>query len=259
MDILSDTDLIIYFLFTTTVVLLLIASIIIVVIIAGRQRIKQNIRLTETRLTYEKELRTTQQEIQTQILNQVSSELHDNIGQLLTLMRIQMQTGKIKNPEVGTVFDKVDETLSETIQQVRALSHSLNSDLLERKGLLDTISSEVSRLKQLNHFTIQFEHDEQEPSIENDQKLMVFRIFQESINNILKHAAAKKVTVRLSGKEKFSLSIIDDGKGYDLENMLASVNGAGLKNIIRRAELAHLNCTLRSMPGSGSSCFIQNM
>jgi signal transduction histidine kinase len=259
MDILSDTNLIISFLITVSVVLLLIASIIIIVIIAGKQRIKQSVQLAETHLAYEKELRTTQQEIQSQLLNQVSSELHDNIGQLLTLMRIQIQTGKIKNPGLNDMFAPVDKTLSETIEQVRALSHSLSSDLLERKGLLETITAEVIRLQQLKHFQLEFLHDDTEPALENDQKLMVFRMFQEMINNILKHAQASKVLITLKGREIFELEIRDDGKGYDVDQMLSSPDGAGLKNIIRRATLARLECRLSSSTGTGSSCIIQNM
>jgi len=243
----------IYILFVVVaIIFLLVIGVVTTILLAGKQRTKQQ-------LSYEKELRTTQQEIQSQLLNQVSSELHDNIGQLLTLMRIQIQTGKIKNPGLNDMFAPVDKTLSETIEQVRALSHSLSSDLLERKGLLETITAEVIRLQQLKHFQLEFLHDDTEPALENDQKLMVFRMFQELINNILKHAQASKVLITLKGREIFELEIRDDGKGYDVDQMLSSADGAGLKNIIRRATLARLECRLSSTTGTGSSCIIQNM
>lgn len=247
-----DRNLIYILFFSVISIFLLVIGVVAVILLASRQRSKQQ-------LAYEQELRTTQQEIQSQLLNQVSSELHDNIGQLLTLLRIQMETVKMKNAGAGISFNAMDQTLSDTIRQVRALSHSLSSDMLDQKGLLETIINEVSRLQQIGHFKLVFVHDHTEPSLEKDQKLMVFRIFQELINNVFKHAAAQNVSISLRGHEQFTLEITDDGNGYNPDQLLVSSEGAGLKNILRRAELAHLNCRLNSAPGRGSSCFIQDM
>lgn len=247
-----DENLITILFFSAVTIFLLVAGVVTVVLLASRQRSKQQ-------LAYEKELRATQQEIQSQLLNQVSSELHDNIGQLLTLLRIQMETVRMKHAGTGISLEAMNDTLSATVQQVRALSHSLSSDMLDQKGLLETIGNEVKRLQQIGHFKLVFVHDDREPVLEKDQKLMVFRIFQELINNVLKHAAAKNVSISLRGRDQFTLEIIDDGNGYDADQLLVSSQGAGLKNILRRAELARLNCQLNSAPGQGSSCFIQNM
>ena len=254
----KDREIIYAVIFSTLTILLLIAGIIIVIALANKRRALQSLLLVETKISYEKELRTAQQEIQEQILNHVSSELHDNIGQLLTFMHLQMETGKLKNPTMEVAFKGLGTTLDDTIQQVRLLSHSLNIDLLERNGLLVTMNTEVNRLSQLEQLKIHFTHDEQEPELQPDQKLMAFRIFQELCNNALKHAAAKNISIRLTGKEKFVLTITDDGKGYDTEAMMAGSRGAGLRNIVKRAQLADLSCEIKSSLGTGSSCTIRN-
>ena len=143
--------------------------------------------------------------------------------------------------------------INETIHQVRLLSKSLNSDAIEQGGLLHAIGVEVERLRQLNKVVISWENDGAEPRLDKNQRIMGFRIFQEIINNSLKHAAAKNLRIKLYGQPTFRLWIMDDGKGFDLEAQLKSNNGSGLKNIIKRAALAQLKCNIMSTPDNGSS------
>jgi signal transduction histidine kinase len=238
---------------TTLLILLLIAGVIITIFLANRRHVQQEVKMALMQTNYEKELRAVENEVQEQTLNNISRELHDNIGQLLTLMRIQLEQEKLDNPALQVTLTPIDTTLTDTIQQVRLLSHSLNSDVLEQNGLLQMIEQEASRLRQFKKITIHMEHDATEPRLNKDQRIMAFRIFQELLNNILKHAAAKNIYVQLKAKDKFSMSLTDDGKGFDLPQTMRSGGGAGLKNMTKRAALANLHFHIDTAIGKGST------
>ena len=237
---------------SSLVILLLIAGVAIAIFVANKQRITQEVKMAEMQRDYEREMRTVQDEVQEQVLTNVSRELHDNIGQLMTFMHIQLEQKKLMHPEMQATLNPIHETLSKATQEVRSLGRSLNSDLLEQNGLLNTISAEVVRLRQFNHFEVGWENDGAEPKLTKDQRLMAFRIFQEILNNMLKHAKAAHIDVSLTGKGTFNMVIKDDGKGFNVPETMKAGSGSGLRNIVKRALLADLVCTIESEPGKGS-------
>jgi two-component system NarL family sensor kinase len=236
----------------TLLILLLIAVVIITLFVANRRNVSQEMKMAQMQLDYEKELRSAAQEVQEQVLVNVGRELHDNIGQLLTLMNMQLEQQKVINPNAGTALRSVTDTLVTTIGEVRRISKSLNSDLLEVNGLSSTIEQEVTRLQQIGKYTVHFERSA-EPHLNKDQKIIVFRIFQEILNNIMKHSRAKNIYIALSGAGGFSLSVSDDGKGFDVDEMMRSPKGSGLKNMVKRAELAKMRCNIESAPDKGAT------
>jgi len=238
---------------SSLVILLLIAGVAITIFIANRQRITQAVKLAQLQLSYEKEMRTVQHEVQEQVLTNVARELHDNIGQLMTVMHIQLEQKKMTHPAMLPVLDPIHETLRKATQEVRSLGRSLNSDLLDQNGLLNTISSEIVRLKQLDHFEVGWVNDDTEPELTTDQRLMAFRIFQEILNNMMKHAQAEHIDVELTGKGTFSMVIKDDGTGFDVDETMKAGSGSGLRNIIKRAALADLSCSIASVAGKGTT------
>lgn len=245
-------DVTITLLISTMVILLLIAGVIIIMILGNRKRVQQEVKMAQLQVDYEKELRLVESEVQEQTLTNVSRELHDNIGQLLTLIRLQLEQETIDDEEMATRFEPMDKTITDTIDQVRLLSHSLNTDHLEQAGLTAAISKEIKRIKQIKNINIHWQNDDKEPTVGNDQKIMVFRIFQELLNNALKHARAKNLYITLNGGEGFLLSIEDDGKGFDVTETLNSGKGSGLLNMLKRAKLANLSLDIRSTKDKGS-------
>jgi signal transduction histidine kinase len=248
----TGNDIVYTVILSTLVILLLIAGVAITIFMANKQRITQEVKMAEMQRDYEKEMRTVQDEVQEQVLTNISRELHDNIGQLMTFMHIQLEQKKLMNPEMQATLNPIHETLSKATQEVRSLGRSLNSDLLEQNGLLNTINAEVTRLRQFKHFEVSWENDATEPKLTKDQRLMAFRIFQEILNNMLKHAKAAHVAITLAGKEKFALVVKDDGKGFNVPEIMSAGSGSGLRNIVKRATLANLVCTIDSETGKGS-------
>lgn len=250
----TDNTILYSIVFITLTILLLIAGVVITIFMSNKQRILQEMKITQLQLDYEKELRTVQHEVQEDMLTNISRDLHDNIGQLLTVVHLQLEMNKMSKPEMNPVLAPIHESLQSAITQVRLLGRTLSADFLAQKGLNHTIGVELERLQQIfTHFAIHWQHDNTEPQLEKDQQLMAYRMFQEVINNILKHANAQNITVNLQGSGSFMLQVSDDGGGFDVQEQLAEGNGAGLRNMVRRAALANLICNISSSRGKGST------
>ena len=242
----------------TLLILLMIAGIIITMFVSNRRNVQQEMKMTQMQVDYEKELRKVEDEVQEQVLANIGRELHDNIGQLLRVTLMQVDQQKITNPGTGTLMQAASETLTHTIEEVRRLSKSLNTDLLDVQGLANTMQQDVNRLQQLNKYNLTWECDG-EPALKKDQKVIVFRIFQEITNNILKHSEAKNIDILLSGKYNFRLVVKEDGKGFDLDKMMRSATGSGLKNMIRRADLAKLKCHIDTAIDKGTTFTLEQI
>lgn len=229
--------------FITLIILLLIAGIAIIVIVANRQRVRREV-------AFEKELRTVEQEVQEQMLTNVSQELHDNIGQMLTVMHLQLKKGQVLHPEVSPLLQPVSNTLNDTIEQVKTLARGLNSDMIRSNGLERSIAQEAARIATLERFTVNYQYNDSAVQLAADAQLLIFRIFQEMLNNIMKHAEATHVDIRLEGSP-FLLVVKDNGKGFDPESKMNTGNGMGLANMIKRAKLAGMDCEILSSVGKG--------
>src|SRR5262249_1022294 len=126
---------------TTLLILLLVAVIVITIFVSNRRHVQQEVKIAQMLLDYEKDLRAVQE----QVMTAVARELHDNIGQRLTFMNLQLEQQKIVNPAVAAPLKPINEMMAQTIQEVRMLGRSLNSDLIEKNGLVYTIGKEVER------------------------------------------------------------------------------------------------------------------
>ena len=247
----TDKDVTFALIFITLIILLLIAGIVISVFMYRRQDLKQSIRLKQLELEFEKELRQGEAAVAASVSNHISRELHDNIGQLLTVLNLQIETHKHDKPPTETHLNDIQETVKMAHQEVRSLTRTLNTDYIERNGIVHSIQLEIERLKRLGKFDITWEYDEEIPTLTKDQQLMAFRIFQEIINNALKHSKAQRLAIQLIGKEGFRLHVTDNGIGFNPHDKLLRASANGLENIKRRAELANLRYSIDTAPGKG--------
>ena len=249
----TDNNIIYAVIFSTLIILLLIAGVAITIFISNKQRAAQDMKMAQMQVDYEREMRIVQNEVQEQVMTNVGRELHDNIGQLLTVMHIQLEQNRIMMHDEAESLKPIHDTLNSVTEQVRLLGRSLNSELLEQNGLLKMMQMEADRLMQLNHVALHWVNDNTEPVLNKDQRLMAFRIFQEMLNNTLKHAAARQINITLTGKGKFSLIVQDDGKGFDVNETLATGKGSGLRNMMKRAALSDLAFSIVAETGKGST------
>lgn len=242
-----------------TVILFALAFFLVLFIFFFRQKqLKNRAEQQSLREAYDRELLQTQVEIQNQTLQQIGQELHDNVGQLLTLARLHLNHAERLTalPEATNRVRQANEVLKTTIQAVRMLSKTLDADTVVQHGLGESLGLECDRINRLGTVAVRFENAGLPETLVPQTQLVVFRMAQEVLNNALKHAEARNLTVvvhHLDGH--LLLDLADDGQGFS-PNEAATRNldgsGSGLHNLRRRAELLGGTFTLTSQPGQGT-------
>lgn len=239
-------------LLSSALILLMIAAVVIVVIMSSRQKVKQLMNIATLQLNYEKELRAAEYEMQEATMNAIGRDLHDNIGQMLSLLKIQIESSRLSNPASEVVLSPLDDTLMNIHEQLRSLSKTLSSDAIYHQGILFAMNRDIEKLCAYSAFKIVWENDNAEPQLNDDERLMAYRIFQELIQNIIKHAEATTVRVKLAARPYFSFTISDDGKGFEYEKAIEN-GGSGIRNIFKRASMAGFICSIDSAKGKGTT------
>jgi signal transduction histidine kinase len=182
---------------------------------------------------------------------QLGEELHDNINQVLATTKLYLDLAR-ENPSMqADMILRSSENISLVIAELRKLSKSLSPPSLGDLGLVPSIEDLLNSILHASKLQVSFFHDEfNEDSIDNDKKLTIYRIIQEQMNNILRHANAQDVTIELKNNEThLNLTITDDGVGFDPS---VPFSGIGLKNIKNRAKLYNGTMHIDAAPGEGT-------
>lgn len=205
----------------------------------------------EAQQRFEREIETSRFEIQEQTLRNIAWELHDNVGQLLSVVNMQLNLIIPKAPE--EILDQLNDAktlVSETVQEVRTLSKTLNHDVIVKNGLVASVEVEVSRFNKLQFLVASLEVKGEEITLSNEHDIIIFRILQECFSNVIKHARAKKLFVHLDYQsECLKITVQDDGVGFDMN--IQSQN-SGLETMKNRAALIHASFDLKSSVGNGT-------
>ena len=198
---------------------------------------------------FEQTLLRSKLEIQEETFNYISKEIHDNIGQVLSLVRININTMGIAVDEQK--INLMDELMGKAITDLRTLSHSLDSDMIRNNGWIKATERLLLALSKTGTVKISFSADENMLTLGNEKPIILFRMIQEIINNIIKHAAAKEISFSAAHKDnQIVVNIKDNGKGFDRTTIAA---GAGLQNLENRAKMINANLYIHTLPGSGTS------
>lgn len=208
---------------------------------------EQEIQLIQA--NFQKTLLETQLEIQEQTFLQISQEIHDNIGQVLSLVRLNVNRLSTTGNEER--IRQTDQLLGQAITDLRHLSHNLNSDYLKRSGLVEALSQLVSNLERTGKFATSFSCQSDLAALGAEASIILYRIVQEVVNNIIKHADATHLSLSLSEEASGTLiTVTDNGKGFDT---LAVRGGIGLKNILDRARMIGGQVDIQSGIGEGTT------
>lgn len=233
-----------------TVIILLIAfGFLIMFILFYKSRKKLLIEKQEAKIKYLQEISNTKSEIQNETLNHIGRELHDNVGQLLAVAKIHTNGLIRSNP--SDKLSEINSALSQSIDEVRTISHSLNADRINSFGLITALKTELERIKKLQTIIV---HDELNLDglfeIESDKEIMLYRIVQEFISNTLKYAQAKNLTIALAyDSNKLIISLSEDGIGFD-KTLIEQ--GTGLSNMKHRADLINASFDYETAPKKGT-------
>lgn len=239
--------------------LLLVGFIVTILFLYQRKQHRQEQELEKIKEEYDQELLKSQLEIQEGTFKVIGQELHDNIGQVLSVVKLSLAILPIEKDHPA--FDSILNTrqiLNKAIFDLADLTKSLHTDRIAHIGLVESIRFELESLKKAGLLTVDFEIAGSEYQFEEQKGVFLFRIFQENINNILKHSKASRVNVlvNFSPDHRFILKIQDNGVGFDVaekQNRPSSTSGVGLKSMYNRAKLIGGEISFQSSPGNGTT------
>jgi len=241
----------------TLILLVFIAGILIFIIQYRRRKLIHEQEKALLNEQYLQEILNTRLEIQYQTMQDIGREIHDNIGQKLTLASIYANKMAYENkfPEQHDQVSAIGTILSESIEELRKLSRSLtnaHTDMDELKTLIDT---ECSRVNDLNICRIHFSCEQTGYNISTTLKNFILRIVQEFFQNSLKHARCKNIYLDFNRSESgLKIEMNDDGAGFDMNAPAARASkGIGLQNMKKRAELIGAEFSLTSVLNKGTT------
>jgi len=247
----SDEKIFIAVITTTFLMIILIIAVVLAILKYQNRTRKHLLEVQDLKNIYQQEILKAQLEMQEQTFQTISQEIHDNIGQILSLIRLNIST--IKTEENSPSEHKVitsKELLDQAIEDLRDLSKRLNTEYVSRQGLAELLRFQLNLIQKTGLYETTLEVHGEERPLDAEKKLIIFRIAQEALNNVLKHAQAKDISVLLMYMSvKIILSIKDDGKGFSPEGAQKSL---GLQNMAHRAGLIGASFTLQSKPGEGT-------
>jgi signal transduction histidine kinase len=240
----------------TLIILLLIIFITTLAYFHQKRQLQNQQEKAALKTAYDQEILKSQIEVQNQTLQHIGQELHDNIGQLLSVAKINLNILEESDNEELEFIKQTNEIITQSISDLRALTKSLDGDFVKDFGLEESISHELQRIRKTRRFQTEISVLGDKRKLGYEREIVLFRIVQEVLNNAIKHSKAKNLTITLHYyPESFTLNIQDNGKGFDLENVNQtglSHAGAGLRNMQRRMELIGGKCSISSEIGKGT-------
>lgn len=202
------------------------------------------------RLKHKQMLASTIVKAQENERNRWAQELHDNISQILTVVNLYLSNTKVKIDNNVTMINEAKKMVNEVQQEIRLLSATMKPpafSLMTLEQSLDRLISNINRIKKLN-FSLSADGLD-ETRLNDDQKLMIYRVVQEQLNNIIKYAEATRVTISLCSEDDLvHIELNDDGKGFDNSKLKT---GLGFRNIQSRLLIYNGHMKLESAPGKG--------
>ncbi|HUM66257.1 MAG TPA: histidine kinase [Chitinophagaceae bacterium] len=182
-----------------------------------------------------------------------AQELHDNIAQMLGVVRLYVSMIRSQPEKREEMIQKTTDLVEQSITEIRQLSANLKPPVFEEeeeglKSAIESLLANIGRVKPL-HFSLDIDDEQSNRYLNNDQKLMIYRIIQEQLNNIVKYANASKVSIRIDIHPPTAVVMItDDGIGFEPDKL---VTGIGLKNIRSRLNMFNGQLEIDSAPGKG--------
>lgn len=232
-----NDDSLVPFFVTITLLMVVFAFFLIITLIV--QKNKQNRQANELLQAQVKERDRT--------MSLVSVEIHDNISQMLSLTRMTLRMiGKQAVPEQLPLLEQAGIMLDNLIVDTRNISHSLNTDYLKNKGLIEFLNREIKWINASKGLVCALDNSGYHDQLSAEKELMVIRIAQEAMQNTVKHAEATHLTIRITCDEKlFKMTITDNGKGFAHTSGPAS-DGLGLQSMYQRAQLIKARLDIHS-------------
>ncbi|NMH86514.1 tetratricopeptide repeat-containing sensor histidine kinase [Flavivirga algicola] len=171
----------------------------------------------------------------------IANDLHDDLGGLMATVKLHFNA--LKDKHTPELFDKTTDLLDETYQKIRSIAHAKNSGVIAKQGLLKAIQNMADKVSSSNKINIEVIDHGLEDRLENSLELTIFRMVQELVTNIIKHAEATEAIIHLTNHdESLNIMVEDNGKGFNQSQITTKNKGMGIHSIDKRIE--HLNGTM---------------
>lgn len=204
-------------------------------------------------LNYENQLGFVQLESQQETMRKIGEEIHDNVGQKLTLASLYTQQLSFENkaPQVNEKIENVGNIINESLAELRLLSKSLTDDKISKNSIVVLLRKECEKLSGILNCNVSFKAAENADFLSYQVKTIVLRIVQEFIQNSIKHSRCKNININVElEQDVVKLHLKDDGNGFDIA--LMDGKGIGLRNMKSRVELTSGKFELRTRVGKGT-------
>lgn len=239
-----------------TLFLVIVAiGIIMLVLLYQKKQIQNSREKEQLKVLFEKEILESKLEIQEQTFKNISQEIHDNIGQVLILARLTVNAMECNDQNnLKERIGNTNELLGKALQDLRNLSKSLNAENIAEIGLVKSIANEVELIKKTGKYNVNLKLEEISFALSHQHEVIVFRIFQEILNNIIKHSNATEINVEMAGlADRLVLQVADNGQGFDpFAEKKEAQPGSGIRNMKNRASMIGAHLSLTSEVGNGT-------
>jgi signal transduction histidine kinase len=203
------------------------------------------------------EIYANQQTIQEQTLNHVSQEIHDNVGQLLSLVKLQLNLAAEKGGEENLLLADARDNIGRAMMDLRDMAKGMSSDRIRLLGLYASVDQEAQRIQRTGVCAVSVTCEGQAQPMDRQKETILFRVIQECLQNIIKHAQATRVEIAFAYADSaVKIEVRDNGKGF-LITRGNSLSGLGMMNMHHRIELMRGKVTVESEPGFGTKIVIE--
>lgn len=189
---------------------------------------------------------------------EIATELHDDLGSSLTTMKLHFENLKRQAAQQDNkiYFDRTEQLLNDTYEKIRQMSHKRFTGVLASKGLIPSVESLAQKISQSKELDVEVIHYGLDTTLENSLELLIFRIIQELLNNIIKHAQASEAFINLTAYEDhLNIMIEDNGIGMNVVS-IKPTDGMGLYSIEKKVENTGGTFEIDSQPGFGTTITI---
>lgn len=246
------------FIITTVLLLLFGSTIVYFVFLYQRRRFRQQKDMLELRETFSQILLESKLEIREQTLDHIAKELHANFSHLVSVINMHLSEALPQSPPgIKEILLEAKSLTKQLLSEMKALNTSLNTDHIMHIGFLKAINNELNRFAKLKRYQTSFTKTGEEFRLPPENEIILFRLSQEVLNNVMNYAQASKVSVVIDYLEKsMVLQIVDNGIGFDVEKAYeqsSEKDSTGLLNMQKRARMIKADFSIVSGKGAGTT------
>ena len=236
-------------------------SLITLGFLYNRYRLRQKNRYQQQLNRQQNELFNAIAVTQDQERKRIAEDIHDSLGSILSAAKLKLSALKESHPwlseEQVEKYQVTLQLLDEASSELRSISHNIMPATLSKLGLVAALRNLINTISSHSGMQISFSTHDFDERVDEKTEMSIYRIVLELINNVVKHAAADKVTVQLIRYPDYiNITVEDNGKGFDYSKALEEKNGIGLGNILSRVDYMKGSINVDAVPGRGTTVII---